>query len=132
VIGRFKYSGAPLTGREEHDTPDFSARDAAGAPVIPAGSHVALTAPENNDGVRILRRGYSFTDGIIAARGELDAGLFFIAFQKDPRTQFVRLQRRLGRADTLNEYIEHVGSGLYACPPGVADDRDHWASALLA
>ncbi len=123
VIGRYKYSGAPLSGRAEHDPPDFAA--------IPADSHVALAAHENNNGIRILRRGYSFTDGIIPARGELDAGLFFIAFQKDPRTQFVALQRKLGRSDALNEYIEHVGSGLYACPPGLADERDYWGKALV-
>ncbi|MEN3305886.1 MAG: deferrochelatase/peroxidase EfeB [Micromonosporaceae bacterium] len=73
VVGRFKYSGAPLTGSRERDTPDFSARDAGGEPVIPADSHVALVAHENNDGLRILRRGYSFTDGITASSGELDA-----------------------------------------------------------
>jgi deferrochelatase/peroxidase EfeB len=82
--------------------------------------------------VRILRRGYSYTDGIIPASGELDAGLFFIAYQKDPRTQFVALQRRLGRSDALNEYIQHVGSGLYACPPGVAKPGGSWAQELLA
>ena len=39
--------------------------------------------------MRILRRGYSFTDGIDPATGQLDAGLFFIAFQRDPHAQFV-------------------------------------------
>ena len=29
------------------------------------------------------------------------------------------LQRRLGSSDTLNEYIEHTGSALFAVPPGV-------------
>ena len=64
--------------------------------------------------------------------GELDAGLFFLAFQKDPRTQFVTLQRKLGAHDALNEYIEHVGSGLFACPPGVRDAGDYWGSALFS
>ncbi|HKT00288.1 MAG TPA: iron uptake transporter deferrochelatase/peroxidase subunit [Rugosimonospora sp.] len=132
VIGRFKYSGAPLSGGAEHDTPDFAAKGADGGAVIPADSHVALAAHENNNGLRILRRGYSFTDGIISARGELDAGLFFMAYQQDPRRQFVPLQRKLGRSDALNEYIQHVGSGLYACPPGVSGASDYWASALLS
>jgi len=43
-------------------------------------------------------------------------GLFFIAYQRDPRTQFVPLQQRLA-ADVLNEYIQHVGSALFAIPP---------------
>ncbi|MFF7402573.1 Dyp-type peroxidase [Streptomyces murinus] len=119
VFGRYKYSGAPLTGSKEFDTPDFKAKGADGRPVIPAKAHMRLAAHENEGGIRILRRGYSFTDGIVAASGELDAGLFFIAFQKDPREQFVALQRKLGMNDALNEYIQHVGSGLFACPPGV-------------
>ena len=64
--------------------------------------------------------------------GRLNAGLFFIAFQRDPRTQFVPLQRKLSATDALNEYIEHVGSGLYACPPGVSSSGDFWGSALFA
>jgi deferrochelatase/peroxidase EfeB len=94
-------------------------------------AHIRLAAHENAGGVRILRRGYSFTDGMISASGELDAGLFFMAYQKDPRSQFVALQRRLGASDALNEYIEHVASGLYACPPGLHGAGDYWGSALL-
>jgi len=51
--------------------------------------------------------------------GQLDAGLFFLAYQRDPRRQFVPLQRRLSRTDALNEYITHTGSAVFACPPGV-------------
>jgi deferrochelatase/peroxidase EfeB len=133
VFGRAKVSGAPLTGAKEHDDPDFVAKDAAtGEPVIPVDAHVRLAAHENNDGLRILRRGYSYTDGMFSDSGELDAGLFFIAFQRDPRTQFVPLQRKLSANDALNEYIEHVGSGLFACPPGVSTSGDFWGSALFA
>ena len=131
VIGRFKYSGAPLTGKGEHDLPDFAAKGPDGEPAIPVDSHVRLASHENNGGIRILRRGYSFTDGIIPAQGELDAGLFFVAYQKDPRRQFVPLQRSLGAHDALNEYIQHVGSGLFACPPGVPDAGHYWAQRLL-
>lgn len=94
-------------------------------------AHVRLAAHENNNDLRILRRGYSYTDGMRPDTGELDAGLFFIAFQKDPRAQFVVLQRKLGSSDALNEYIQHVGSGLFACPPGVPKPSDYWGSALL-
>jgi deferrochelatase/peroxidase EfeB len=132
VFGRSKYTGAPLTGTAEHDAPDFSAVGGDGQPVIAANAHIRLAAHENNNDVRILRRGYSFTDGMLADSGELDAGLFFIAFQKDPHSQFVVLQRKLGQSDALNEYIQHVGSGLYACPPGLRGLGDYWGSALLA
>ena len=50
--------------------------------------------------------------------GQLDAGLFFISYQDDP-AGFVALQRRLAASDALNEYIKHMGSALFACPPGV-------------
>jgi deferrochelatase/peroxidase EfeB len=131
VFGRSKYTGAPLTGTREHDTPDFAAKGTDGHPVIPMDAHIRLAAHENTGGIRILRRGYSFTDGMLADSGELDAGLFFMAFQKDPRMQFVTLQRQLGQSDALNEYIQHVGSGLFACPPGLRAAGDYWGSALL-
>jgi deferrochelatase/peroxidase EfeB len=133
VFGRTKVSGAPLSGGKEHDDPDFAALDkATGEPVIPVDAHMRLAAHENNNGLRILRRGYSYTDGMFSDSGELDAGLFFIAYQKDPRNQFVPLQRKLSASDALNEYIEHVGSGVYACPPGVSSSGDFWGSALFA
>ena len=72
----------------------------------------------DNDGVQILRRGYNFTDGTDGL-GRLDAGLFFIAFVRDPRTQYVPMQTKLSRDDLLMEYLVHTGSGLFAVPPGV-------------
>lgn len=131
VFGRSKLSGAPLTGSKEFDTPDFAAKSAAGHFVIPADSHIRLAAHENNAGIRILRRGYSYTDGIDPVTGQLDAGLFFIAYQRDPHKQFVALQRKLGVHDSLNEYILHTGSAVFACPPGVAGPQDYWGRTLL-
>lgn len=118
TIGRRKLSGAPLHGTREFDPVDLGRKGADGKPVIPPDAHIRLAAPRTNDGARMLRRGYSFTDGMDPRRGQLDAGLFFIAYQRDPRTAFVPVQRRLGRADALNEYIVHTGSGLFAVPPG--------------
>jgi deferrochelatase/peroxidase EfeB len=118
VFGRFKQSGAPLTGTKEHDLVDLGAKSSDGRPVIDIDAHIRLAAPSRNGGLRILRRGYSFTDGIDPETSELDAGLFFIAFQRDPHAQFVALQRRLGSTDALNEYIQHTSSGLFAIPPG--------------
>ncbi|NEM90617.1 iron uptake transporter deferrochelatase/peroxidase subunit [Galbitalea soli] len=115
VVGRTKVEGAPLTGSREHDVPDFEARDASGQPVIPATSHVALAAHENNGGVKILRRGYNYTEGIDAL-GQIDAGLLFLAYMRDPQ-QFITLQTKLGRVDRLNEYIAHIGSAVFAVPP---------------
>jgi deferrochelatase/peroxidase EfeB len=110
TIGRHKVSGAPLGERDEFATLHVER--------LPADSHVRLAAPSNNGGAALLRRGYSFTDGLDDRLGQLDAGLFFLSFQRDPEA-FVRVQRRLGSSDKLNEYIKHVGSGVWAIPPGV-------------
>jgi deferrochelatase/peroxidase EfeB len=80
----------------------------------------------------ILRRGYSYTDGIDAQTGLLDAGLFFLAYQKDPRKQFVQIQQRLGQHDLLNEYIRHTGSALFAVPPGLHAPGDYYGKSLFA
>jgi len=119
VFGRHKISGAPLTGLEEHDVPDYGAQAADGTKVIAQDAHIRLAAPVHNDGLAILRRGYAYTDGIDARTGLLDAGLFFVSFQRDPERQFVALQRKLGTSDALTEYIQHTGSGLFAVLPGV-------------
>jgi deferrochelatase/peroxidase EfeB len=120
TIGRHKMTGAPIGGRQETDPLDLAKHGPSGAPLIPAGAHVRLAHPSNVDGgARILRRGYSFTDGIDAGLGQLDAGLFFIAFQRDPATGFLPIQRSLASADALNEYITHTSSAVFAVPGGV-------------
>jgi deferrochelatase/peroxidase EfeB len=129
TIGRHKYSGAPLGGSEEFEPLPLEAQR-NGHPVVPADAHVRLASAKENDGARILRRGYSFTDGVDESLGELEAGLFFISFQRNPE-QFVAIQRRLGFLDALNEYIKHVGSALFAVPPGAAPDG-YVGDALLA
>ncbi|TXN31200.1 iron uptake transporter deferrochelatase/peroxidase subunit [Lacisediminihabitans profunda] len=118
VIGRSKGEGAPLSGGSEFTEPDF-AKLGHGAVAIDAGAHVRLSHPKQNDGALLLRRGYNFVDGNDDL-GRLNAGLFFIAFQRDPRTQFVPIQLRLAKNDQMNEYIRHVGSGIFAVPPGAA------------
>lgn len=118
TIGRSKYSGAPLGEEDEFDPLPLEETGMDGKPVIPANAHVRLASPQENGGVQILRRGYSFTDGVDESLGELEAGLFFIAFQRDPEKQFVALQRKLGVHDALDEYIKHVGSALFAVPGG--------------
>ena len=96
---------------------DLKAKGPDGLPLIPADSHVRLARKNPNE--RMPRRGYSFTDGMDSKTGQLDAGLFFISFQRVPGKQFVPLQRRLGQNDRLNEYIQHTSSAVFACPPGV-------------
>ncbi|MFD6904709.1 iron uptake transporter deferrochelatase/peroxidase subunit [Streptomyces sp. NPDC060077] len=121
IFGRDKGEGAPVGRAKEHDEPFLKA--------MKPDSHVRLAHPDTNAGATILRRGYSFTDGTDGL-GRLDAGLFFLAYQRDPRTGFIPVQRSLA-ADALNEYIQHVGSALFAVPPGVRDQHDWWGRALF-
>ncbi|NIZ91025.1 iron uptake transporter deferrochelatase/peroxidase subunit [Kineococcus rubinsiae] len=130
VVGRTKKTGAPLTGSEEFDPLDLDRTAPSGEPVIDVKAHVRLAAPETNGGAKLLRRGYSYTDGLDPVTGQLDAGLFFIAFQNDPESQFVAIQRRLGAHDAMTEYVKHVGSAVFACPPGVGPDGS-WGDGLF-
>ena len=131
AVGRFKVSGAPLTGAKEHDPIDFEATGTHGLPVIPFGAHVRVASPQANDGVKILRRGYGFTDGVDPTTGELDAGLVFVCFQQDPHRQFAAIQNRLASNDTLSTYLVHTASGVFACPGGLQSDAG-WGSQLFA
>jgi deferrochelatase/peroxidase EfeB len=130
VIGRDKKEGAPLGATKEFDTPDFAKKGPDGAPAIPVTAHVRLAHESRLGGIRLLRRGYNFTDGSDGV-GHLDAGLFFLAYMRNPGKQFVPMQRALAKADRLNEYIEHNGSAVFACPPGLKDG-EHWGQALFA
>ena len=118
VFGRHKLSGAPFGGSHEHDTVRLDSMRPNGKPVIPLDAHIRQAGPASNGGERILRRGFSYADGT-DAEGRLDAGLFFVAYQRDPRRQFVPIQQRLSRSDALNEYIQHTGSAVFAMFPGV-------------
>ena len=122
TIGRRKDTGAPLGRRHEFDTVPLRESGADRGLLIPKDAHIRLAAPAENAGRAILRRGYSFDDGIDPVTARLDAGLFFICFQRDPREQFIPIQRRLSSDDALNEYIRHVGSGIFAVPPGATAD----------
>ncbi|MBL1104628.1 deferrochelatase/peroxidase EfeB [Streptomyces sp. 5-8] len=123
VFGRDKREGAAVGKAKEHDEPFLKA--------MKPDAHVRLAHPDSNGGVTILRRGYSFTDGTDGL-GRLDAGLFFLAYQRDVRKGFIPLQRRLSAQDALNEYIQHVGSAVFAVPPGVRDSGDWWGRTLFS
>jgi deferrochelatase/peroxidase EfeB len=122
VFGRDKGEGAPVGKAKERDEPFLKA--------MKPDAHVRLAHPHSNNGATILRRGYSFTDGTDGL-GRLEAGLFFLAYQRDVRKGFIPIQRRLG-GDALNEYIQHVGSAIFAIPPGVRDKDDWWGRTLFS
>jgi deferrochelatase/peroxidase EfeB len=130
IVGRHKGSGAPLGKSGEFEEMDFDSKREDGEPLVALTSHVRLAHHSHNDGARLLRRGYNFVDGSDGL-GRLNAGLFFIAYQRDPRTAFVRVQRNLARQDEMNEYLRHVSSGLFACPPGLTGGGDYWGRGLF-
>ena len=129
VIGRQKGSGAPNGLKQEFEELNFDIVDDKNEPLIDRNAHVRLASQQHLGGIQILRRGYNFTDGSDGF-GHLDAGLFFIAFMRNPATQFIPMQTELARHDALNEYITHTGSAIFAVPPGL-HDGDYWGSTLL-
>ncbi|MGX8249285.1 deferrochelatase/peroxidase EfeB, partial [Escherichia coli] len=56
----------------------------------------------------------NFVDGTTDL-GRLNAGLFFLSFQRSP-DRYITLQKSLA-TDAMGEYLKHVGSGLWAVPP---------------
>ncbi|MEV6667945.1 iron uptake transporter deferrochelatase/peroxidase subunit [Streptomyces nigra] len=120
VIGRRKADGAPLTGGTETTEMDLEKTDRAGNLVVPLDAHARITRPDQNGGAAILRRPFSYHDGI-GPDGVPDAGLLFICWQADPLRGFVPLQRKLDRGDALSRYIRHEASGLFAVPGGAAE-----------
>ena len=127
TIGRHKRSGATLGGADEFAPLALDAVGSDGEPLTPENAHVRLAAPETNGGAQILRRSYSYDNGVslVAERWppwrqgmEMDAGLLFICHQRDPRTGFTKLFERMSRFDMLNQFVTHVGGGLFAVPPG--------------
>lgn len=130
VFGRHKYSGAPIGQKHEFDAVDLKAEDKDGNPVIPDNSHVRLSNQANNAGAQILRRSYSYNDGTNfyierwppwRQETEYDAGLIFIAHQSDPRTGFIPINEKLSKFDMMNQFTTHIGSAIFAVPPGARE-----------
>ncbi|MEQ8145809.1 iron uptake transporter deferrochelatase/peroxidase subunit [Streptomyces sp. OP7] len=129
VIGRRKSDGAPLTGGGETSEMDLEKTDGKGDLVVPFNAHARITRPDQNGGAAMLRRPFSFHDGI-DADGVPDAGLLFICWQADPLRGFVPVQRKLDRGDALTPFIRHEASGLFAVPGGAAEG-EYVGQALL-
>lgn len=115
-VGRNLANGAPLTGVNEHDEPDFTALTPVGFPVIPEFSHMARArTPDRSQ--RIHRRAYNYDDA--PEPGKIsNSGLLFVSYQADATAQFVPIQQRLDELDLLNEWTTPIGSAVFAIPPG--------------
>ncbi|MET9973597.1 iron uptake transporter deferrochelatase/peroxidase subunit [Streptomyces microflavus] len=120
VIGRRKADGAPLSGGSETTAMDLDKAGPDGRLAIPDNAHARISSPEKNGGAAMLRRPFSYHDGI-TEDGTPDAGLLFVCWQADPFQGFVPLQRKLDRGDALSPFIRHEASGLFAVPGGAAE-----------
>ncbi|MCP9991819.1 MULTISPECIES: iron uptake transporter deferrochelatase/peroxidase subunit [Streptomyces] len=129
VIGRRKADGAPLSGGDETTEMDLEKTDAKGNLVVPFNAHARITRPDQNGGAAMLRRPFSYHDGI-DADGAPDAGLLFVCWQADPLRGFVPVQRKLDRGDALTPFVRHEASGLFAVPGGAAEG-EYVGQALL-
>jgi deferrochelatase/peroxidase EfeB len=129
IVGRLKGTGAALGQVNEFDPVDLAVRGPDAEPIVGPEAHIRLASHQTLSGARILRRGYNFTDGSDSL-GHLDAGLFFIAFNRDTRTQFVPMQRALSTRDKMMEYLEHTTSAHFACPPGTTPTTP-WGHTLF-
>ncbi|MGN0062998.1 MAG: iron uptake transporter deferrochelatase/peroxidase subunit [Nocardioides sp.] len=126
--GRSKDTGAPLSGGQEFTEPDFDLPGSNG-PAIAVDAHVRVVHPDFHDGARMLRRGYNFVDGSNDLGG-LNAGLFFLAYVRNPDTHFIPVQTAMAKSDALMEYLKVTGSALFAIPAG-AKPGEHVGQALF-
>ena len=137
TMGRDKRYGAPLSianptkSSEEFTAVDYEAKDDKGETLVPADAHIAVVSPEQNQGRRMLRRGYNYTDGSDSL-GLLQTGLFFIAFVRDPRTNFYPILDRMTKNDALQEYLKHEATALFAIPPGIKKGDTMVAASLFS
>ena len=95
-------------------------------------SHVRLAHPDFNKGAKLLRRGYNFVDGSNGL-GQLSAGLFFIAYQRDPRSSSSRSSAPSPEARrTMPSTNTSCTSAraTFACPPGVGP-KGYWGERSL-
>lgn len=124
VIGRKLGSGAPLTGTQEHDEPDFEALGPTGFPVISDISHIRRARTQDPDEA-MFRRSFNYDELPTSSGNQLhgqtgvsESGLIFVAFQCDVDQQYTPIQDRLAETDHLNLWTIPTGSAVFAIPPG--------------
>ncbi|RDK96742.1 deferrochelatase/peroxidase EfeB [Enterobacillus tribolii] len=130
IFGRNKASGAPLGMTREHDVPDY-ARDPDGK-IIPLDAHIRLANPRTpqTQSSLMLRRGYSYSQGVTAS-GQLDMGLLFVCYQHDLEKGFLTVQKRLN-GEALEEYVKPFGGGYFFALPGVPDGEHYLGQGMFA
>ena len=132
VVGRHKLSGAPLGGKAEFDPPDFDAVDRRRQPgdprgrACPASARMKPTAARRSCGAAYSTTTTAPASSPSAGRRGARAWRTTRAcsswpIRRDPRTGFIRIFERMAKLDAMNQFTTHVGSGLFAIPPGAAE-----------
>lgn len=125
-FGRYLSTGAPLGGTSEFQRPDYTARDAKGALVIPSDAHMRRAESDRN----IFRRPFNYDDGYLED-GTPDSGLLFVAYGADV-DRYLAIQAMLDVKDALNRWTTPVGSALFVVPPGAAAPGNWVGESLFA
>jgi deferrochelatase/peroxidase EfeB len=125
AVGEPKYSpsnGAPKPGSKTDAQPADDQDDQ------PVTTHLKIVGPGAKT---ILRRSFSYNDGVDMTSErwppwrhglEYDAGMFFVCYQRDPRSGYIAMFTKMAKYDAvLNQFWTHVGSALFAYPPGAAN-----------
>ena len=116
IVGRHRDTGAPLGQTSEDEEPAFA--NDGNDQTVPVRSHIRLGNPRTSGAGRILRRGFSYLNGVDG--GVMDQGLLFQCYQRALSTGFIEVQQRLD-GEPMEDYIKPVGGGLFFIPPGPGD-----------
>jgi len=139
-MGRRKFDGTSLLAPDAPPTAPFDYAADPDGRVVPLTAHVRRANPRRpgDEASRFLRRSFAYFVG--DAGGTLDAGLLFMAFQRNIERQFAATKRRLEAPDdpalgsgpqTLSEYLVPNGGGYYFVPPAPASPDEFLGEGLL-